>query len=400
MFKFLDNKVFYLVVSGAGLLQFFCGCSLHKTPLPQVISASPTLDEVVNAVNNNSAKVNSLVAEDGSLGVSSSPWTAKCRMAYRRDSNLRIVGNLNMVGPVVDFGSDGNIFWFWFKNQEPNQISYCKLSEYADSSMRDQIPVDPNWFPEALGVLKIDPAEVIEGPVVNRDNTIKLVLKRTRSEGDYFVYLCLESKTAAIRRIDVRSPVTNEILTVETDDSQLDPEYNVVLPKKITISRSSVKDRYFIDFGTIRVNSPDAPLAFSPPKPEELGAPLVDIGPNANTRNVSSSPVARPHNDTHTADMTGGTTALPVTDSSVSLSASREAAVTGWGTGNDTVIQPVVNDPLTVARVPSSPQRFEGISDEIPTASEPFANQTDFSLSNATLQLNTVVLPENTERNL
>lgn len=395
MFKVLENKVLSLVISSVSLLQLFCGCSLHKTPLPQVISASPTLEEIVGAVNNNSSKVNSLVAEDGSLGISSSPWTAKCRMAYRRDSNLRIVGNLNMVGPVVDFGSDGNIFWFWFKNQEPNQISYCKLSEYADSSMRDQIPVDPNWFPEALGVLKIDPAEVIEGPVVNRDNTIKLVLKRRRPEGDYLVYLYLESKTAAIRRIDVHSPVTNELLTVESDDSQFDQENNVVLPRKITISRSSVKDRYFIDFGTIRVNSPDAPLAFAPPKPEELGAPLVDIGPNAKTHNVSLPPSTLSHGDTHTADLTGGASTLSVADSSASLPITQREAVNGWGTGNSLDVRTIADRPLNVAYVPSVPRHFEGLSDEIPADSELFTNHPDLSPSNASLQLNTIVLPEN-----
>ena len=109
------------------LLGICCGCSLRKVQLPEVMKVNPTLDEVISAVNNNSAKVNALSSEDGTLGVSSSPWTAKCRLAFRRNSNIRLVGNLNMVGPVVDVGSDGEIFWFWFKNQEPNQISYCKL---------------------------------------------------------------------------------------------------------------------------------------------------------------------------------------------------------------------------------------------------------------------------------
>ena len=389
------NK-FQQSLSWAGLLSLLLlcyGCALRKTPLPQVISSSPSLDEVINAVNANSSKVNSLVAEDGSLGVSSSPWTAKCRMAYRRDSNLRLVGNLNMVGPVVDFGSDGNIFWFWFKNQEPNQISYCKLSEYAESAMRDQIPVDPNWFPEALGVMKIDPAEVVEGPVVNRDDTVKLVLKRTRPEGDYFVYLYLESKTAAIRRIDVRSPVTNEILTVQCEESQLDEEYKVVLPKKITISRSSVKDRYFIDFGVIHVNSPETPLAFSPPKPEELGAPFVDIGPNAKAQNVFVPPSTPSSGEVHAADLTRNAENASMNESTTVASVSGGASSAGWGTGNGTRGDETENR-FTASLVRGETQRFEVLSQEIPADSPESTNKTALSPVNANLHIDTVVLPE------
>ncbi|MGI5831010.1 MAG: hypothetical protein ACOX6D_00530 [Thermoguttaceae bacterium] len=362
----------------------------------------PTLDEVVTAVNNNSSKVNSLVSEDGSLGVSSSPWTAKCRMAFRRESNIRLVGNLNMVGPVVDFGSNGDIFWFWFKNQEPNQISYCKLSEYADSSMLEQIPVDPIWFPEALGIVKIDPADVIEGPVVDRDNTIKLVLKRTRPEGDYHEYIYLESKTAAIRRLDVRNPVTNEILTVSCDEFQLDKEYGVVLPKKISISRSLAKERLFIDFGTLRVNATDAPLTFSPPNPEELGVPLVDIGPNGAARSASV-PQASSSDETVAANLTGGVgSAQPASGNSLA-SPSETPGNVDWGTGN---VAPDTTKSSSVSSNPISPllrseyEKSEITSTEIPSGSSGSPGDALLSSAGVSVKFDTVVLPANSQSNL
>ena len=379
------------------------GCSLRKVQLPEVMKANPSLDEVINAVNANSARVNALTSEDGTLGVSSSPWTARCRMAFRRNSNIRLVGNLNMVGPVVDVGSDGDIFWFWFKNQEPNQISYCKLDEYAQSTMRDQIPVDPAWFPESLGIMKIDPADVVEGPVVDRDSTVKLVLKRTRPEGDYFEYLYLESKTAAVKRLDVRSPVTDEILSVAYDDYQIDPDYNVVLPKKVTISRSSVKDRLFIDLGTLRVNPSELSLAFSPPDPSELGAPLVDIGPNAKKQNATL-PQITDDSDTVAANLTGGVgTAQPTVNEPTSLPSDIHQD-TSWGTGNvayDRADTLGYNSSRVLA--PYSRNEYEKSeiqSVEVPAASSTQPDILPVTAAGTSVQFDTVVLPTGNERNL
>ncbi len=379
------------------------GCSLRKVQLPEVMKANPSLDEVINAVNTNSAKVNALTSEDGTLGVSSSPWTARCRLAFRRNSNIRLVGNLNMVGPVVDVGSDGDIFWFWFKNQEPNQISYCKLAEYAQSTMRDQIPVDPAWFPESLGIMKIDPADVVEGPVVDRDNTVKLVLKRTRPEGDYFEYLYLESKTAAVKRLDVRSPVTDEILSVAYDDYQIDPDYNVVLPKKVTISRSSVKDRLFIDLGTLRVNPSELALAFSPPDPNELGAPLVDIGQNAKKQNATLPQIIDAH-DTVAANLTGGVgTAQPTVNESAPLPSDNPQDMS-WGTGNvaynRTGTLGYDSSRVLAPYTRNEYEKSEIQSVEVPIASSPQTDILPVTATGTNVQFDTVVLPTGNEQNL
>lgn len=363
------------------------GCALHKTPLPEVIKSDPTLEEIVDAINRNSDKIESLVSEDGTLGVSSTPWTAKCRLAYKRESKIRLVGSLNMVGPVVDFGSDGNLFWFWFKNQEPNQISFCKLSEYAESSMRDQIPVDPIWFPEALGVMRIDLSEVVEGPTVDRDNTIKLVLKKTRPEGDYYKYLYLEAKTAALQRQDIKNPVTNEILTVSCDEFQYDKEHEVVLPKKIAISRSMAKERFYIDLGTLQVNPADVTLTFSPPKPEELGAPLVDIGPNGKTENAV--PQASSTSGSVAANLTGA----EETQNSYEGTEHHSDSSGGWGTGDIPYSSLPQPDYTSIPTVPAFTEN--GMSgEEVPSSSSEPTLGSAYSENSATVQFNTVVLPD------
>ena len=59
--------------------------------------------------------------------------------------------------------------------------------------MLEQIPVDPIWFPEALGIVKIDPADVIEG-LWSTVTIPSNVLKRTRPRRDYHEYIYLGRK--------------------------------------------------------------------------------------------------------------------------------------------------------------------------------------------------------------
>lgn len=375
------------------LLTFLaCGCALHKVALPEVIQGDPTRDEIIAAVNGNSGKIDSLVSSDGTLGVSSSPWTARCRLAFQRETKVRLTGNLNMVGPVIDFGSDGELFWFWFKNQEPNQISYCRLDEYAKSAFKDQIPVDPIWLPEALGVVTIEPSEIIEGPVMERDNTLKLVVKKSRPEGDYLKYVYLEPKTAAIKRQDIKNPVTNEILTVSCDEFQYDKEKGVVLPKKITISRSMAKERIYIDLGTLQVNPVDQSFAqaFKMPKPEELGSTLVNIGPNGTVVPPSVAPEIPPQANaesaTITANQTGASGDIPSFDAAVANSGasnSEIASANRWGTGNSSYSN---NRSIYASE--------NAAGKEIPTGTTGDAAVASSADSSATVQFQTIVPPD------
>ena len=408
-YPFSSPAPFFPKILGAILCLAFAlsGCATHKVILPVVIKSDPTRDELIGAVNQNSVKINSLSSDDGTLGVSATPWTAKCRLAYERESKIRLLGTLNMVGPVVDFGSDGKNFWFWFKNQEPNQISYCRLDEYAKSAFKDQIPVDPVWFPEAIGVVHIDAAEVIEGPVIDRDGTIKLTVKKTRPEGDYIKYMYIEPKTAAIKRQDIKNPVTNEILTVSCDEFQYNNEQGVVLPKKITVSRSMGKDRIYIDLGTLKVNQADQNLAslFTLPSAEELGAPLVNIGSTPNpTPNTWNNQDGEPQTE---ATQTGGIDSIPPADPSYSTAPSQsgyrdpteevqpfqEGNGLGLGTGNSNMD----SRSLVTSVPPPSTGTQTGLSTgrDIPVgASFPDSTSLPNTSTSASIQFHTMVTSE------
>ncbi len=371
-------------------IPFSTGCNLNKKiALPEVIGAQPTREEIASAINQNTSKIESLASSDGTLGVSSSPWTAKCILAYQRSHKVRLRGNLNMVGPILDLGADDQNFWFWYKYQEPNQISYCALSDYAKSSLNDQIPVDPVWFPNALGVVEIDPNQIMEGPIIERDQ-IKLIVKKTLSEGDYYQTIYLEPKTAAIQSQEIKHPVTQEVLTIVCDEFQFNEEKKVVLPRKIRISRSSAKETVHLNFGTLTVNPPNDLLAnsFQMPRPEELGTKLVNIASGETQPAETTNAVVQKDSPVTPQTSIDDIPAYGTQPANSPVQTNPVSSENGWGTGNSVYANNHAgysSEYSGVREIPSSSSDAREISSSfIPTE------------SSATAQIQTTIIPDET----
>ena len=275
---FLERKLAFALLAVFLALFAFAGCQSVK--LPVVMSDNPSLADVLGAVNANSAKIQSLRGEDGTLGVSNVAGWANCRVAYQRPQNIRLVGTANMMGRVIDFGSNDRLFWYWSKFDEPSQILYASHSEYAASPMKERIPVDPAWFPEALGVIDINAADVIEGPIIQPDKTLLIVTRRQRPDGVYKKYTFIEPKTAAVKRQDIMDPTGQTVVTVVCSKFQVDQATGVVLPKNLVLSSPKASETIHLDLGTLRVNPSEGfnTALFELPPSEEIGAPSIDVG--------------------------------------------------------------------------------------------------------------------------
>ena len=262
-------------------LAFLAGCQTVK--LPVVLNENPTLAELTQAVNANSAKIQSLRTDTATLGISNVSGWANGQIAFQRPQNVRVIGTATMMGRVVDFGSNSEKFWFWSKYQNPEQILWAPINGYASSAIKETIPVDPVWFPEALGVVEINPSDVIEGPVVQADKTILLVTQRQRPDGLYKKYTYIEAKTAAVKRQDVIGPTGEPIVSVVCDELQQDAATGAILPKKLTITAPKAQGALHLNLGTVEVNVNEriyAELFQLPTNGEVEGLP-VQIGSGA-----------------------------------------------------------------------------------------------------------------------
>lgn len=333
------------------------GCQSVK--LPVVMNDNPSLADVQTAVNQNSAKINSLRSDNATLGVSNVAGWANCNLAYQRPQNVRLIGTANMMGRVVDIGSNDQQFWYWSKFEEPPQISYSSLADYASSPLRDKIPVDPIWFPEALGVVEINPADVIEGPIVQPDKTLLIVTRRQRPDGVYKKYTFIEPKTAAVKRQDVMDPSGQTVVTVHCSEFQVDEGTGAVLPKKLVISSPKADGAVHLDLGTLRVNPSEglAAALFQMPSPSDVGSPSVDLGKAAPV----TAPQVNPPPTVAPAPSAVPAPAAPAPSASLPNASSPGAVGTGVSAGPE--LGRVSNPPVEIPAATQAPLVASGQTD-------------------------------------
>lgn len=286
------NAVFCALCAFA-LTLFAAGCNTaSKVNLPKVLSENPTSDQLINVVNANAAKIKSFHTTNGHVSVSNMPGEATCIISYKDPNLFRLIGSITMQGQVLDFGSNGQTFWFWTSlSDAPKEIYTCGVDKFQASQFSQMFPLDPSWFPEALGIVHIDPDEIVKGPYVDENESKRLVLdlKRSRPNGVYTEKIVFEPLTAEIKRQDIRDPSGRLICSVHWRSCQQVGDDAVVVPQRVEI-RCPVADMSFtVDLGTPVLNDDSRLLDFAVPNKND--AKVVDLsGNNANSSAQSLEP--------------------------------------------------------------------------------------------------------------
>ena len=146
--------------SGASCPQFLY---TNSAVGPRVLPSAPTMTDVMQVVNNNTSRVQSLYTEDANISVPFMP-PLRARLAVERPRRLHLWGDTRITGQEVDLGSNDDIFWFWAKRNPMPAVFYCRHDQFATSAARSVLPVEPEWLIEAMGLATFDPNVQHRGP--------------------------------------------------------------------------------------------------------------------------------------------------------------------------------------------------------------------------------------------
>jgi len=259
------------------LLQFGCAAS-QKVKLPEVVGDNPKSAELIQAVNDNAAKIKSIYAPSASVGFNNLPNYAACQFVFESPNRFRLRGSVSLVGQVVDCGCNGDDFWFWGRYQNPDELYYCKLNECSGGALSDYMPVDPSWFPEALGVDEIKESDILDEPQQQEDGTLLVTLKKTRPDGTYRKRIYFEPRTAAVSRQDVQDPNGNVVVSVVCREQQYVESPGVVLPKRLEISCAGSGETLIFNLGDVTLNEENTISSTAFQRPTDLKAREVDVG--------------------------------------------------------------------------------------------------------------------------
>jgi hypothetical protein len=247
-----------------------------STPPPRVLPPSPTLPQIVQAVNQNSGQIQSFTTN--SATISGPGWPAlRCSIAFQRTRLLRLRAETALTGPEVDLGSNEQVFWFWVRHNQPPGVYFCRHDQFTTSRARQMIPIEPDWLIDALGVTLLDPQLPHQGPFPvagGRSLQIRTILDT--AEGPITKVTVIDAASALIMEqhlLDARGQVR---ASAAAEGHRRDALTGLWMPAAVQVNCPSARFAMKVNLGNVEINR----LAANPElwvMPNYPGSPQVDL---------------------------------------------------------------------------------------------------------------------------
>jgi hypothetical protein len=247
-------------------------------PPPILFSSLPTREEAVAAVNANSGRIQALQTRGATISVPGAPAIG-AEIALARPANLRFRAGTSLLGPELDMGSNSLLFWFWAARAPEPDVYFARHDLFADSRARQMLPIEPTWLIQALGVVEIDPATILEGPTDAGNDRVQLKTTLIASAGQFTRLVQLHGKHGWVLEqhlFDGRGELVASARNSQHEYYHLD---GVSLPKRIEVQVPQGQMQFQLDVGQWVINQPppEGQDLFELPRTQLGGYRFVDM---------------------------------------------------------------------------------------------------------------------------
>ena len=251
-----STKVLYLSILFTLFASSGATCPYFQPPIyvqpPKVLDPRPTLPQLIEVVNSNSAKVTSLSSNQATVSVAGLP-ALSANVAVGSPRRIRLTAGTGLSGEEIDLGSNDELFWLWVKRNQPPNIYYCRHAEFERSAARQIMPVRPEWVASALGMVRLDP---------NASHELRMA-----GNGNLEIFSTWYDGQQAFRRVTVLEPnagwvVEQHMYTAEgtliasafNSQHVPDPASGAVLPRSTTIKWPRTGMEFTLTLRDLQVN--------------------------------------------------------------------------------------------------------------------------------------------------
>lgn len=258
------------------------GCHLfdrRKPPppsLPVVLQPGASLSQVIDAVNNNSRRIQSFATNHAELSGPGIPVTLRnTNIVFERPRRLRIQAG-TALGNELDVGSNDELFWFWVRRNDPPAVFFCRHDQFASCEAARMIPIEPSWLIEAFGIVEFNPNERHEGPIRRQDGRLEILTTRQTPCGPATKKTVVDAATAAVYEqhlYDYQGRVTASAVVRE---HRLDPLTNLLMPKVVDLQCPQAQFSMQVNLGNPTINQPVGGAALWA-MPAGAGWPVVNL---------------------------------------------------------------------------------------------------------------------------
>jgi hypothetical protein len=264
---------------------------------PQVLMAGATRDQIIAAVNQNSARIHSLSATGASITIPDTMGLPilTANIAAERPNHFRLTAGTGITGQEIDLGSNDQLFWMWVRRNQPPAVYFCRHDQFGQSAIRQMMPIEPSWLLAALGMVDIDPASVYDGPLARGDGKVEIRSWLPSASGRLTRVMVIDASHAWVVEQHVYDPTGQTLIASAVAEShRFYPAEGVSLPQKISLRLPTAGLAMKIDLGTVQINQ----LSGDPNQlwtmPTFAGYPQIDLGGAVMTTPLPGRPFRQP----------------------------------------------------------------------------------------------------------
>ena len=297
---------------------FICGgatCSQRRvaTPFPPPpainLTGQSSLDEVVAAINR-TGSVRQLSTNTAKVEMLSMPSLPRlsATMHLQRDKDFRLRASLPIVlGAGLDMGSNQELFWLEVPDGIRKTLYFARHDQYQQQLSRAVLPVDPGFVMDALGLIQVDPNQVVAGPVLRQDGKLELRTSKLTPSGLYQRVLYVQKEAGYVTDQLLYNPSGILVAQSSATNHVYYDVQGVALPHQVKLYLQPVGEQELsmqIDISSYAVNQllTNDPQLFVIPTGASQTVDLTQLpgGPMSVTAPISAAPTTGP--SAYTAD--------------------------------------------------------------------------------------------------
>jgi len=244
-----------LAASGASCPQAIRGYQVGVSPLPRVLPAQASLDQIVATVHDNTRRVRSYLAPQAVLAVPGVPRLS-AQVACEPPRRFRLRAQTAVTGNELDIGSNDDLFWLWIRRHEPPVMLFCRHDAYAQSAARKLLPLRADWMPELLGLVNFRAEDKHEGPYVLPNGRLEIRSRMVAPEGDMLKSTILDATTGLVMEQHLFTVAGERLASVRTSRHRVDPQSGAALPRLVEVSWPASGVEFQLELNTITTNTP------------------------------------------------------------------------------------------------------------------------------------------------
>lgn len=245
-------------------------------PEPRVLPPSPTIVQVIEAVNRNNSQIHSFMTNQAMLSSPGQP-SLRASLAFERPWRLRLRAATGFTGPELDLGSNDELFWFWLRRDQRPGVYFCRHDQFAACPARSMLPIEPEWLMEALGTAELDPGLPYQGPFALPGDRLEIRSTRETPNGPTTKITILDAGRAWILEQRIYDAQGRLRAASAASGHRRDPVSGLVMPTSVRIDVPLAQLSMRLDLSNVQINQLAANPAELWSMPSYPGYPAVDL---------------------------------------------------------------------------------------------------------------------------